>query len=322
MMFAISLNPIDWVTSAAGAVAGAATNAVFDGAAKWVEDGLADIAGKVAGFFTDLGESNLGDETILQLGGLFKWIALATVTVTIIAGAGGSLLGSHKLGDVVQEIPVTLLMLSGWYGALALWTELTNELTRLLLTDSMVAAFENGLALDPGMASFFRLLVALTLIIFLLIFMVEMLLLSHMLALAAVLGPLSIALRPWPSLRAVAGRMLRNLILLSITPALAAASLAIALRTLNEQGQLSFFGSLGAITGLAISVLMPAMVNRFLPLDAQGGLGARGLIAAGVGAAGVVAAGVAAGVATGGAGAVAAAPGAVSAASSLGSGDE
>ena len=106
--------------------------------------------------------------------------------------------------------------------------------------------------------------------------------------------------------RNVSGKMVRNLVALSLTPPLAVASLAIALRTLNDAGQVSFKAALAALAGLAVSVLMPAMVSRFMPLDGQGGLGARGLMAAGVGAA-TLAVGA---VATGGAAAAAGASGA------------
>lgn len=305
-MLAISLNPIDWVTSAGGAIAGAASEAVFDQATRWVEDGLVYIAEQVAGFFADLSESNLGDETFSQIGGVFKWIALATVLVTMMLGSSSSLLGTHKLSSVLQEVPVTLMMLAGWYGAVALWAEGTNELTRFFLTDSLTESFSGSMTLDPEMSSFFRLFLALVLLVFLLIFMVEMLVLSHMFAIAAVVGPLAIALRPWPSLKAVSGKMVRNLASLSLTPVLAVASLSLAVRTLNGDGQLSFTGALGAVAGLTVSVLMPAMVSRFLPLDGSGSLGGRGLVAAGVGGAAIAAGAVA----TGGA-AAAAAPGAI-----------
>ena len=310
-MLAISLNPIDWVTSAGGAIAGAASDAVFDQATEWVEEGLAYIAGEVAGFLTDLGESNLGDETFQQIGGVFKYIALVTVLITMVLGASTSLLGGHKLSGVVQEVPITLVMLAGWYSVVTLWAEATSALTRFFLTDALNETFSNNMTLDPGMSSFFRLVLALVLMVFLVIFVVEMLVLSHMLSIAAVVGPLAIALRPWPSLKDVSGKMVRNLAALSLSPVLATASLSLAASTLNEDGQLSLTGALGACAGLTVSLLMPAMVARFLPIDGSGGLGGRGLVAAGVGAVGI---GVAA-VATGGAAAVAA-PGATGATAS------
>jgi len=307
-MFAISLNPIDWVTSAAGAVTGAVSGAVFDQATEWVEDGLAYIAGQVGTYLAELGESNLGDATFQQIGGVFKYIALATVLITMLLGASSSLLGTHQLSGVVQEIPITLLMLAVWYAAVALWTEATTALTSFFLTDSLREGFAGGMTMPVDASGFFRMLIALVLMIFLFIFMVEMLVLSHMMAIAAVVGPLAIALRPWPSLKAVSGRMVRNLAALSLTPVLATASLALATSTLNEEGTLSFSAALGAVAGLAVSILMPAMIGRFLPLDGAGGLGARAMMAAGAAVGGVAVATVA----TGGAGAVAA-PGAIGA---------
>lgn len=311
-MLAISLNPLDWVSSAAGRIAGAASGAVFDQLTEWVEDGLAYLATDTAGFLTDFGDANVGDETLTQLGGMFKWIALVTVVITLMLGSSSSIIGSqHALGDVVREVPITLLMLAGWYGVVSLWIEATAGLTRVLLADSLLSALRNGLVIDPGIASFLRFFVALMLLLFLLIFFVEMLVLSHMLTLGAVIGPLAIALRPWPSLRNVSGRMVRNLVALSLTPPLAVASMAIALRTLNEDGNVSFKAALAALAGLAVSVFMPAMVTRFLPLDGQGGLGARGLMAAGVGAAGLAVGAVATGGAAAGAAGASGAPGAL-----------
>jgi len=306
MIAGISLNPIDWVTSAGGAIAGGVSDAIFDKATEWVEEGLNFIALQLASFLSDLGESNLGDETFVQIGGVFKYIALATVMLTMLLGSSASLLGGHKLSGVVQEVPLTLVMLAGWYAAVTLWAEATNALTKFFLTDSLREGLTNGLSMDVNTSSFFRMIIALALLVFLLIFMVEMLVLSHMLSIAAVIGPLAIALRPWPSLKAVSGKMVRNLAMLSLSPVLATASLALATSTLNEDGTLSFTAALGAVAGLAVSVLMPAMVARFLPLDGSGGLGARGMIAGGVAVAGVAVAAVA----TGGA-AAAAAPGAI-----------
>jgi hypothetical protein len=314
-MLAISLNPLDWVSSAAGKIAGAASGAIFDQLTQWVEDGLAYVATETAGFLTDFGNANVGDETLTQLGGMFKWIALVTVVITLMLGSASSILGSqHPLSDVVREVPITLLMLAGWYGVVSLWIEATAAVTRVLLSDTLLSALQNGFVLDPGIGSFLRFFVALMLMIFLIIFFVEMLVLSHMLTLGAIIGPLAIALRPWPSLRNVSGRMVRNLVALTLSPPLAVASMAIALRTLNEGGNVSFKAALAALAGLVVSVLMPAMVGRFLPLDGQGGLGARGLIAAGAGAAtlavGAVATGGAAAGAAGAAGA-SGAPGAL-----------
>jgi hypothetical protein len=307
-MLAISINPIDWVTSAAGAVSGAVSGAVFDQATEWVEGGLNYIAEQLGTYLSELGQSNLGDSTFEQLGGVFKYIALATVMITMLMGSSSSLLGTHKLSGVVQEIPLTLVMLAIWYAVVALWTEGTTALTGFFLTDSLIAAFGGGMTVSADTAGFWRLLIALALMVFLLIFMVEMLVLSHMMAIAAILGPLAIALRPWPSLKAVSGRMVCNLAALSLTPVLATASLALATSTTNEEGSLSFSAALGALAGLAVSILMPAMIVRFLPLGGDGGLGARGMMAAGVAVAGVAVAAAA----TGGV-AAAAAPGAIGA---------
>ena len=47
-MLAISLNPIDWVTDAAGAVIGGAAETVLDAVVSWLEDGVRYVATAIA----------------------------------------------------------------------------------------------------------------------------------------------------------------------------------------------------------------------------------------------------------------------------------
>ena len=47
-MLAISLNPIDWVTDAAGAVIGGAAETVLDAVVSWLEDGVRYVATVIA----------------------------------------------------------------------------------------------------------------------------------------------------------------------------------------------------------------------------------------------------------------------------------
>ena len=47
-MLGISLNPIDWVTDAAGAVIGGAAETVLDAVVSWLEDGVRYVATAIA----------------------------------------------------------------------------------------------------------------------------------------------------------------------------------------------------------------------------------------------------------------------------------
>ena len=106
----------------------------------------------------------------------------------------------------------------------------------------------------------------------------------------AVIGPLSIALRPWPALKDVSARMISNVATLSLTPALTAASMSLALHTVNDSGVLGISQAIGGLAGMVVSILMPAMVSRFLPLGGSGDSGGRALIAAAATTAATVAA--------------------------------
>ena len=158
-------------------------------------------------------------------------------------------------------------------------------------TDALVEGLASQIVLDSTIALFVRGLVALLLMIFLIVFFIELLVLNHMLTFGVLIGQVAIALRPVRSLRDVSGRMIRNLVTLSLTPALGVASLALSIGRLNEADEMSFGRALGALAGLVVSVLMPLVVAKFLPLGGQTGSTGRSLLAAGAQVAGTAAAG-------------------------------
>ena len=88
-------------------------------------------------------------------------------------------------------------------------------------------------------------------------------------------------MRPVRPLRGVSGQMIRNMVTLSLVPTLGVASLALSLGRLNEAGALSFARALGALAGIVVSVLMPMVVSKFLPLGGQASSVGRSLIGAG-----------------------------------------
>ena len=84
--------------------------------------------------------------------------------------------------------------------------------------------------------------------------------------------------------------MIRNVATLSLTPAITAASMSLALNTVNDSGVLGISQAIGGLAGMVVSILMPAMVSRFLPLGGSGDSGGRALIAAAATTAATVAA--------------------------------
>src|SRR3954452_22558670 len=296
-MLAISVNPIDWVTDAAGAVLGDVAGSVLDAIVSWLEDGVRYVATAIANELTGLSTLGLGSQTAQQMGGVIKWVALAVAVGSIMVSAVLAACSSDgSLHDTIREIPITLILMAGWFGLMTVWTEAVTALMSVWTTDALVDGLAGGVDLDPGIASFVRGFVALMLMIFLIIFFVEMLVLNHMLTFGVIIGQVAIAMRPVRPLRGVSGQMIRNMVTLSLVPTLGVASLALSLGRLNEAGALSFQRSMGALAGIVVSVLMPLVVAKFLPLGGQSSSVGRSLIGAG---AQVAAAGAA--VATGGA---------------------
>ena len=290
-LFGLSLNPIDWITDAAGEIVDGAAGAFIDVVVGWVEEALTWATQQIALVLTDLSAPDFGSSAFQQLGGTFKWLALVSLVATIMLACAGALLNPKvELSHVVREIPITMVMLAGWYAVVAVWFEGCRALTAAFTGDALRQAFATGISLDAGIASFFRLLICLLMIVFLLVFMIEMFVLQHMLTFAAVIGPLSIALRPWPALKDVSARMIRNVATLSLTPAITAASMSLALNTVNDSGVLGISQAIGGLAGMVVSILMPAMVSRFLPLGGSGDSGGRALIAAAATTAATVAA--------------------------------
>ena len=296
-MLAISLNPIDWVTDAAGSVIGSAGDDL-DALVARVEEALAYVSRAVGDALAALSAPDFGSGAFAQLGGTFKWLALISVLGTIMLSCGGALLNARiELAQVVREIPITMLMLAGWYSVTAMWFEACRTLTGLFVGDALAQSLQAGISLDVGIVSFLRMLICLFMMLFLIIFLVEMFVLQHLMTFAAVVGPLAISLRPWPALKDVSGRMIRNVVTMSLTPALTAASMSLAVRNINNAGILGITQSIGGLAGMAVSVLMPVMVSKFLPLGGSGDSGGRALIGAAAG----VAATAAGAAATGGA---------------------
>jgi hypothetical protein len=306
-MLGFSLNPIDWVKDAVGWAVDTTSGAILDAITAWVEDGLRSLAQSVASMVTELGALDTTDGGFLAVSSMFRFVAVATVIGTMMVSVGFAV-GSRRveLGDVVHEIPRTLVMMAGWSAVCAIWFQVCQALTRWALADTLESAFQSGLQLDSGIGSFLRMFIALVMFIALLVFAVELLFIGFLAPFAVALGPVSIALRPWPDLRIVSRRMVMNVAVLSLTPFLVAASMSMAMRQLTTSGVLDFGLALRGMAGMMVSVLMPAMVKKYLPLDGDGGAPGRAMLAA---AAAITAAAAGAGMMASGAGGAAGAGG-------------
>ena len=289
-LIAIDLNPISWITDAAGAVVDTVASSVLEGIVSAIEDGMRYVANAIADELTGLAAVDLGSSTAQQMGGVFKWVAMAVAVGSIMASAVMAAVSPQgSLGDTLREIPITLVLMAGWFGLMTVWVEAIGALMSVWTTEALVDGLASQIVLDSTIALFVRGLVALLLIILLIIFFIELLVLNHMLTFGVLIGQVAIAMRPVRALRDVSGRMVRNLVSLSITPALGVASLALSVGRLNEATELTFGRALGALAGLVVSVLMPLVVAKFLPLGGQIGSPGRSMIAAGAQIAGTAA---------------------------------
>src|SRR5215210_3224237 len=160
-MLAFSLNPIDWITDAAGAVIGGAAESVLDAVVSWLEDGVRYIATAIANELVGLSSLDLGSQTAQQMGGVLKWVALAVAVGSIMVSAVfAAFSGEGSLHDTIREIPITLILMGGWFGLMTVWTEAVTALMSVWTTDALVAGLAGGLDLDLEIASFVRAFVA------------------------------------------------------------------------------------------------------------------------------------------------------------------
>ena len=176
-----------------------------------------------------------------------KWVALAVAVGSIMVSAVmAAFSGEGSLHDTIREIPITLVLMAGWFGLMTLWTEAVTALMSVWTTDALVEGLRGGHRLRSGDRLVRAGFVALMLIVFLIIFFVELLVLNHMLLFGVLIGQVAIAMRPVRPLRGVSGQMIRNMVTLSLVPALGVASLALSLGRLNEAGALWFGQAMAA----------------------------------------------------------------------------
>lgn len=302
-MFAFSLNPIDWVTGAAGWVADKAIGGLFEALVEWVWGGVTGLLVHILDAVVAMTEPDLGRVASAQAAGLAWWIAGAVFVGSVASIGISAIRGVDAIGDAAREIAVTAVILAGWWTVMAWWVEMVYAAMRFVAGDLLTQQpAPNGLVLDPSVPGFLAIVVGFVLIVFLIVFLIELLVLQHLLILAVVLGPIAVGLRPARGLANVSTQMIRNFVTLSLVPVFSLASMSLAMGQFNTAG-LNLVQALGAIAGMAVSLLMPAIVSKFVPLGGQGTSSpGRAMLGAGVGAAAgvaLLASGVAAGAAGG-----------------------
>ena len=297
MMLAISLNPLDWITDATGAVASATVGSLLDSITTWVTDALTYVGQQVG---TAIGEQasfrwTPGAE---KYGAVFRWVALATMVGALMASAGGMALGRGGVVESLQEIPITLVLMAAWFALWDRWFAITTAMTGYFAGDAVTEQLKSGITLDIGIASFVRMLVAFLLLVCLLILLVELIVLQHVATLGLIIGQVTIGLRPIRGLRAVNGRAICNIVSVSLMPVLAMASLGLAMR--NATGEaMPLTDAIVGLAGMALSCFMPMLASRFIPLGGDGSnparamLGSAALAGRTLGIGGVIAAGTA-----------------------------
>jgi hypothetical protein len=277
------LNPIGWITDAAGAVVGGVADAAFNVFVTKVEEALSWLFAQVAQQMVDLAEPRFGGPVFDQLNGAARYLTLAVFVATVIGSVGASVWrnSSGDTVDVAAEVPVTAVMIVSWYAGLGLWLEFTRALTKFLVGETMQQVAANGLGLDAGIAAFLRLVIGAMMIVFVVLFFIEMAFLGHALTIGGIIGQVTIALRPWHGTRNVVGKTVRNIVSMSLVAPLGAASMLIAVGNLRDAGPLGFGQAIAGLAGMAVSVLMPFLVAKFLPLDGDGDAGGRSALSTG-----------------------------------------
>lgn len=279
-MFAISLNPIDWFTDAAGGIVGGATDAVFNYFLDLVLEALDWLARQIATLFVDAGAPTFGAGAA-GVSSLMVYVALVVVIGgAMLQAALTAVRPNSSSTSALADLPITVLALGSVYAIAAVWLGFTDAVAQVVLTDTVRQSFSGGLQMNTAIVPFLRLLFGLCMVLFMVLLFVEQLIRAHLLATVIVMLPVGVAARVWEPARYLSVAMVKIFVALSITPILTGVSMSLALANFNAAGPLDFVHMVGALAGMAVTTLMPFMVFKLFPIGADGGGGA-GLAAAG-----------------------------------------
>ena len=267
------LNPMNWVSDAVGG----AVDAVFEGLVDAVMAGVHWIAQQIAAVFVEAGKPRFGSDMLSVQSGLM-WMALVAVIATVTVSMGIAVVkpSATSLADSLVELPMSVVLVLSCFSLMNIWLRFTQAVSDWILTDTVKETFSAGMEMDTAIVPWVRFILGILLVIFFVLFLVEQLIMGHLIAVTAALMPLGIGVRPLRQARYLSRGMLMMFLALSTTPMVMALSLRIALSNYTASGPLDFLRILGALTGVAITTLMPFLVFKLFPIgngSEMGGLG-------------------------------------------------
>lgn len=232
-MWAISINPVDWVTDAAGAVVSQSVDGLLGVFSGWVTDGVRWMANWFGSYVAGLGSPDFSNSIVQQLSGLARYFALASLVATIMYAVVAGLF-SGQLAATLRELPMTIILLLGWFSVWAIWVSIIESLTGYLITDGVLAAFGSQFELDTSIHPMVMILSGILMIIGLLLLAWELMFIQYLMVIGIVIGQVTIGLRPARGLRHVSSKAVMNLVSLTLMPPLSLAALAIAVAAAGD----------------------------------------------------------------------------------------
>ena len=279
------LNPLNWVSGAVDSAVGAFFEVLVDA----VMEGVNWLAQQIAAFFVDAGKPRFGPDMLSIQSGLL-WLGLVAVIGSALAGIGIAVLRPSQvsLGEVLSELPVSVLLVVSCFSLMNLWLRFTQSVTGWILTDTVKESFAAGIQMDTGIVPWVRFMLGVLLVLFFLLFLLEQLIMGHLIGTIAALVPLGVGVRPLPSARYLSRSMFMMFLALSSTPIVMVLSLRIALSNYVAAGTFDLVRVMGALVGVAVTTLMPFMVFKLFPIGAgdDGGGFAMGAVMGGAAMAG------------------------------------
>ena len=272
-MFAISINPLDWLGDAVDSAASAA----FDFLVEWVVSACDWLAKQLATVLIGAGKPDW-DSAAFGPGGAASNLMYLAMAV-LIGGGMLQLISTQwnpqsSITDSLIELPTTAVAVGSVYLIANMVLGVTDALGHALFADGIFQALQSGFKPGSMIVPFLRVLIAVVMVFLLLLLFIEQLVRAHLLAVVIVLLPLAVAGRAWAPAKYLSGAMMKIFIALAMTPVVAGVSMSIALSNYSAAaGELDLTQALQGIAGLLVTTLMPFLVFKLFPIGADGGGG-------------------------------------------------